>query len=110
MCIRKQDGRPQAARFIDPRSAGHLAVAVEVMPGGEYPAGEVFSTRKNRGHSRSHGSLTHDEFAFPSNQRDMAHLDSGYIGDGIERAGGTGKWDTEITRPGLRSRAARDER
>ena len=56
------------------------------------------SARKDRSHAGAHRTLANNQFAFAFNQRGVANLDAGNVGDGVELVRRSIKWNTEIAR------------
>ena len=58
---------------------------------------ELAAARQDGGDAGADRALPFDEFAFAANQRGEADLDTGYIGDGVERAGRCAlEWNAQI--------------
>jgi len=72
------------------------------VPGGENATGEVPSPRQDRRDAGPDRALADDELALAPDQRDVADLDAGDVGDRVERPRGARKRDAEVARPGLR--------
>ena len=83
--------------LLDPGRAGHLAVAVEREPRGEHRIGVGLAARMHDGHAGAHRALADDQLAAAGDQRGVADLDAGHVGDRIERPGGAANRQLEIT-------------
>src|ERR1700682_2975376 len=60
--VRQDDRKVERTRFLDPRGAGHLAVAVERIPtGGAGLADAIASARQYRGDYGAHRALSGDQ-------------------------------------------------
>ena len=82
--------------LLHPRRPGHLAVAVEREPRGEHRIGVGLAARVHDGDAGAHRALADDELAAAGDQRGVADLDAGNVGDGVERARGAADRQLEI--------------
>ena len=78
----------QEARFLDPGRAGHLAVAVEGVPPREHTVAERAALRQDGGDAGAHRSLAAHQRALAGDERRVADLDAGDIGDRVEGSWG----------------------
>ena len=58
--------------------------------------GVGLAARMNHRHAGAHGPLADDQLAAAGDQRRVAHLDAGHVGDRIERPGGAADRQLEI--------------
>ena len=95
--------------LVQPRRAGHLAVAVQREPRAEHRVRAALSARMHHGHARAHRPLPHDERAAASDQRRVTDLYTGDVGNGIEHAwrAADQRRDAELARAGLWRRLGR---
>ncbi len=90
----------QEAIILDPRRAGHLAVAIEAEPSGEDRREVVPAPGEHHGDTRPNRSLAPDQRSLAADQCGVADGHAGYVGDGIERTRGTVERHAEIARAG----------
>ncbi len=76
------DGRGEQALLREPDRAGHLAIAVEAVESGEAVIGEDVAMGPDHGDAGAH----HRRLV--ADQGRMPDLDTGHIGDRVQRSGG----------------------
>jgi hypothetical protein len=85
--IRDRDRIFHKAAFLDPRRAGHLAIAVEREPRAEYRVRARFAAGQDHRHARAHGPLSDHALSVSSDDRGMAHLYPRHIRDRVVTPG-----------------------
>src|SRR5690606_24936501 len=100
-----RDRTLEKTALLDPRRAGHLAVAVQREPPGEDRIGIRLSARVDDGDAGADGAPSHHELAFARDERRVADLDARDIGDGIAGARRAVERDAEVAGTRLHSSA-----
>ena len=91
----------EEARLLDPGRAGHLAVAVQREPARRTTGSaiESLAARQDRGDAGAHRALADLQLALARDERRVADLDAGDVGDGVGGAGRAVERDAEIAGP-----------
>src|SRR5207245_3761691 len=86
--------------------SGHLAIAVEVEPAGEYGVPRIFPAWQDRGHSGAHWADANLQRAVTGYQRCVADLDTFNVCNCIQRPRLAVKGNAQIAGTGLLSPGA----
>ncbi len=101
MGVGDRDGHREFADFVDPVHAGHLTVAIEAVTACcTWLSDLIPATRQDRRHAGPDRAPSRREGAVAFDQGGVADLHAGYIGDGVERAGGAPQVDAEVAGAG----------
>jgi hypothetical protein len=97
MGIRDHDRAFKKSRFLNPSCASHLAITVERIPSCEHWLVDALLTAgENSGDSGAYRAFANDELPFSRDERSKTDFDTGYVGDGVERAGHAVEGNAEI--------------
>ncbi len=100
--VGQPDGQGERAGLVQPGGAGHLAVAVEaVPPGGDRDSGLVLAEGVHDGDPGAHRPGAGGERPVPFDDRVVADLDAGHVGDGVPAAGFTVEGDAQAAGAGF---------
>jgi hypothetical protein len=91
----------EKARFLDPRGASHLAIAIQGEPTRKDWISRLTSSRQDRCHARSDRTLSNNELPLARDQRDVSDFDAGDIRYRIELSRNTIEWNAEVPRARL---------
>src|SRR5206468_954928 len=97
MRVSDADRAFEQAGFLDPGSAGHLAISVEREPAGVGRVRVARAAGKDGGDTGADGAFADLERAVAMDQSGEADLDAGHVGYGIEGAGDAVEGDSEVT-------------
>src|SRR5581483_5623369 len=98
------DWAVEKAGVVHPVGAGHFAVAVEAEIAGEDLVLGVLPAWQDRSHPGANWPDTHFEGTAAGNESCVAHLNSGNVGDGIERTGSAIERNAQVAGARLRLR------
>ena len=111
LCVFVMRDRPlEVAALLDPRRAGHLAVAVEREPRREHRIGVRLAARMHDGDAGANGALSDHQLAAAGDERRVSDLDAGDVGDRVERAGRPADRQLEVVLARLRLRECKRRR
>jgi hypothetical protein len=89
-------------------SSGHIPITIAGKVSHEKALRAEFPAGKDGCNARPHRPFSDREFAFPGNERLETDLDTGNVGDSIERPGRAVEGNTEVARAVPVSRRRRD--
>src|SRR5689334_4389059 len=90
----------EKATFVDPRSAGHFAVAVQTKHGGVHRVVKgIVPSRDDGGDASAHRALADLQFPLALDDGAVSDFHTGDVGDRVKLPGCSLEWNPEVARP-----------